>query len=144
MLRSGPNRRRRWIQRAASAACVAAAPGWLRAQVAEPTPATLAIPGPGSSVSLILELASKIGADRAESVALLLKFVSGGGIAIREILTVNAQFSAFGVPAAMQENLGGPQLVAMAAIEERVPLSIMVRVDLKDSVRQVEDRAGEH
>jgi NitT/TauT family transport system substrate-binding protein len=71
-----------------------------------------------------------------------LKFVSGGGVAIRDILSGNAEFGVFGVPAAMKENLAGPRLVALAAIEDRVLLSIMVRSDLKDKVRRIEDLRG--
>jgi NitT/TauT family transport system substrate-binding protein len=104
--------------------------------------AVLATPGPGSSVSAIPELAVKIGADRAEGLALRLKFIGGGGIAIREILSGNAHFGIFGVSAAMNENLRAPKLVALAAVEDRVPLSLMVRADLKGQVRKVSDLLG--
>jgi NitT/TauT family transport system substrate-binding protein len=73
---------------------------------------------------------------------LRLKFVTGGGVAIREIYNGNAQFGVFGVPAAMKENLEARRLVALAAIEDRVLLSLMVRSDLKDSVRRIEDLRG--
>jgi ABC-type nitrate/sulfonate/bicarbonate transport system substrate-binding protein len=101
----------------------------------------LATPGPGGSVSAIPELAVKIGADRAEGLALRLKFV-GGGIAIRDILSGNAQFGVIGISAAMNENLRAPKLVALAAVEDRVPLSLMVRADLKSQVRKVSDLFG--
>ncbi|OYU68459.1 MAG: hypothetical protein CFE45_42635, partial [Burkholderiales bacterium PBB5] len=104
--------------------------------------AVLATPGPGSSVSTIPELAVKLGADRAEGLALRLKFVGGGGIAIREVVSGNAQFGVFGISAAMNENLRGPRLVALAAVEDRVPLSLMVRADLKGQVRKVSDLLG--
>lgn len=102
----------------------------------------LAVPGPGSSVSAIPELALRIGADRAEGLALRLKFTGGGGIAIRELRSGNAAFGVFGITAAMYENLGGPRLVALAALEDRVPLALMVRAALKGSVRSVADLKG--
>lgn len=134
--------RRPLLKRGAALASALALPGLVAAQAGEPIDAVLATPGPASSVSFIPELAVKIGADRAEGVALRLMFVSGGGIAIREMLGGNAHFGVFGVPAAMKANLGGRDLVALAAIENRVLLSVMVRSDLKDSVRRVADLRG--
>jgi NitT/TauT family transport system substrate-binding protein len=134
--------RRSTIRQGAALALGLGLPHLLRAQAPEQPQAVLATPGPGSSVSLIPELALKIGADRAEGLALRLKFVSGGGVAIREMATGNADCAVFGVPAAMKENLDGPRLVALAAIEDRVLLSVMVRADLRDSVRRVEDLRG--
>lgn len=108
-------------------------------RAAEPLVAVLATPGPGSSVSAIPEIAQRIGADRAEGLALRLRFTSGGGIAIRELYSGNAQFGVFGLSAAMNENLSGPRLVALAAVEDRVPMTLLVRQDLKATVRQLSD-----
>ena len=91
--------------------CLAAAGAWALSwrfgalRAAELPPVVLATPGPGSSVSTIPELAVRIGADRAEGLALRLKFTGGGGIAIREILSGNAQFGVFGLSAAMNGRL---------------------------------------
>jgi NitT/TauT family transport system substrate-binding protein len=109
------------------------------AQNAVPLAATLVVPGPGSAVSAIPELAVRTGADRLEGLALRLKFVEGGGNAIRELYNGNAQFGVFGATAAMRENLGGARLVALAAIENRAPLALMVRADLVKLVRGVAD-----
>ena len=111
-------------------------------RAAEPLVAVLATPGPGSSVSAIPEIAQRIGADRAEGLALRLRFTGGGGIAIRELYSGNAQFGVFGFSAAMHENLAGPRLVALAAVEDRVPMTLLVRQDLKASVRTVPDLRG--
>lgn len=134
--------RRLLLKRAALAAATLWASADVRAQAAAATEVVLATPGPSSAVSLIPELAVRIGADRAEGLALRLKFVTGGGVAIREMSSGNAQFGVFGVPAAMKENLESRRLVALAAIEDRVLLSVMVRSDLKDKVRRVEDLRG--
>ncbi len=140
------DRRRAFLQAVravapATAAVVAAMGANVPAAAAPDAPidAVLATPGPASAVSMIPELAVKIGADRAEGVALRLKFVAGGGVAIRELASGNAQFGVFGLPAAMKENLAGPQLVALAAIEDRTLLSVMVRSDLRDRVHRIED-----
>ena len=136
--------RRRWL--AGAAACGAA--GLTAGQARSAAPATtlqaavLATPGPGSSVSAMAELAVRIGADQAEGLTLRLKFTGGGGIAIRELLSGNADFGIFGITAAMNENQQGRDLVALAAIEDQVPLTVMVRSDLKAQVRQVSDLAG--
>lgn len=135
--------RRQWLSLGAAWASV---PAWaLRpapALAAELTPVVLATPGPGSSVSAIPELALRIGADKAEGLALRLKFTGGGGVAIREILSGNAQFGVFGLSAAMHENLAGPRLVALAAVEDRAPLCLLVRTALKASVQKVADLRG--
>lgn len=131
--------RRSLLSRGAAAACALALPA-LHAQEGESV--ALAVPGPGSSVSAIPELALRLGADRAEGLALRLKFTGGGGVAIRELRNGNAAFGVFGLTAAMHENLSGPHLVGLAALEDRVPLSLMVRAALKGSVRRVADLKG--
>jgi len=132
---------RRWWQGVAVGLLAVAAGTW--AQPAKTLrEVVLATPGPGSAVSLVPELAVRIGADRAEGLALRLSLVSGGGVAIRELNNGNAQFAVFGLPAAMNENLAGPHLVALAALEQQTLLSLMVRADLKPTVRRVEDLRG--
>jgi len=123
-------------------ASLSAFPDIARSQASDLMDLVLATPGPGSSVSTIPELAVKIGADSAEGVALRLKFVGGGGIAIRELLNGNVQFGVFGATAAMNENLHEPRLVALSAVENRAPLSLMVRSNLKGQVRKIEDLRG--
>lgn len=53
-------------------------------------------PGPGSSVALPLELALKIGADRDTGVALHLKFVGRGDIALQDIDSGDADSGCWG------------------------------------------------
>lgn len=132
-------RRRQCLQGAATGWVAAAVPA---ARAADRPVAVLATPGPGSSVSLVPELAQKIGADRAEGLQLRLRFTGGGGIAIRELYSGNAQFGVFGLSAAMNENLDGLRLVAIAAVEDRVPMTLLVRQDLKAAVREVADLRG--
>lgn len=103
---------------------------------------TLSVPGPRDSVSIPLEVAVKIGADRAEGVSLRLRFVGGGGVAIEDLNSGNAGFGVFGVPAAMKDNLKQPGLVALAAINDLPLYTLMVRNDLRDKIKRVADLKG--
>jgi NitT/TauT family transport system substrate-binding protein len=103
---------------------------------------TLSVPGPGGSVSLVPELAVKIGADKAEGLSLRLKFVDGGGIAIMDLNTGNSNFAVFGLPAAMHANLSESRLVALAAIDDLPLYTLMVRADLRGKVKRIEDLKG--
>ncbi len=113
------------------------------APAADETELVLSVPGPGNTVSLPLELAVRLGFDRAEGIALRLRFVGGGGVSLQDLSNGNAAYGVFGVPAAMNHNLKGmPLVVALAAID-RLPLyALMVRNDLRNSVRSVADLRG--
>jgi NitT/TauT family transport system substrate-binding protein len=103
----------------------------------------VSVPGPGNSVSMPLELAARLGLDRAEGIALRLRFVGGGGVALKELLTGNAEFAVFGLPAAMDHNLGaGPRIVALAAVDDLPLYTLMVRADLRAGVKRVQDLRG--
>ena len=98
----GKDRVRHWLIAAlACGLCVTSVtPGW--GQSLNFGPITLSVPS--GSVAFPLELAKKIGADRAEGLELRLKFVNGGGVAISDLATGNAEFGVFGLPAAMLYN----------------------------------------
>ena len=112
------------------------------AQTAAATPVTLSVPGPGNSVSTPLEFAVKLGLDRAEGLALRLRFVGGGGVAIKELLSGNTDFGVFGLPAAMGTNVGERRLVALAALDDLPLYTLMVRADLAGSIKSVADLKG--
>jgi NitT/TauT family transport system substrate-binding protein len=135
-------KRRELLWRGAVLAAMAAPVSGVRGGAGEDRTVTLVVPGPGSAVSAIPELAVGTAADRAEGLDVRLKFVEGGGIAIREIYGGNAQFGVFGATAAMRENLDGQRLVALAAIENRALLALEVREDLRGVVRTVGDLRG--
>jgi NitT/TauT family transport system substrate-binding protein len=117
-------------------------PGVARSQAAAPIPVALSVPGPGNSISTPLELAAKLGFDRAEGIALRLRFVSGGGVAIKDLLSGNAEFGVFGLPAAMSANGERIRLVALAALDDLPLYSLMVRADLAGSIKSVADLKG--
>lgn len=103
----------------------------------------MVVPGPRTSVSLPLELAQRLGLDREANVALRLSFVGGGGVAIQEMRAGNAEFAVFGLPAMVRANLlGGAPLAALAAVDDLPLYTLVVRSDLRGSVRSVRDLAG--
>ena len=105
--------------------------------------AVLAVPGPGNSVSLPLELAVKLGLDRVAGLPLRLKFVGGGSVAIQDMRNDNAEFGVFGLPALVRANLqGGTRLVALAAIDDLPLYTLVVRADLRNQVRKLADLTG--
>lgn len=115
----------------------------LGAHVANETSAALAVPGPRNSVSLPLELAQRLGLDRTAGLPLRLAFVGGGGVAIQELRARNVEFAVFGLPTLLRANLlGGPRMVALAAIADLPLYTLVVRSDLRGSVRRVADLAG--
>ena len=105
-------------------------------------PIRVSTPGPGSTVCLPLELAVRIGADRAEGVQLRLKFVDGGGVSLRDLGNSDADFGVFGFTAAMQAHLQDPRIIAIAATDDRAPWIMMVRRELRDAIRSPADLAG--
>jgi len=113
------------------------------ARARTPRAAALAVPGPRNSVSLPLELAQRLGLDRDAGLPLRLSFVGGGGVAIQELRVRNVEFAVFGMPAMLRANLtGGPHMVALAAIDDLPLYTLVVRADLRGSIRRVRDLAG--
>lgn len=120
--------------------CTAAAiawPGLARAQDGDEV--RLSVPGPGGTISDPLVLATRLGLDRAAGVSLRLRFVSGGGVSIKDLETGNAEFAVFGLPAAALARAQGLPLVTLAAIDDLPLYSLVVRQDLVDRVRTVAD-----
>ena len=141
-LGTGGIARRDLLRAVGGMAAAVALPHAVFAQTAAGTPVTLSVPGPGNSVSTPLELAVKLGLDRAEGITLRLRFVGGGGVAIKDLLSGNAEFGVFGLPAAMGSNVGQPRLVALAALDDLPLYTLMVRADLAGSIKSVADLKG--
>lgn len=106
------------------------------------TPVSISLPGPGSTVSLPLEIAVKIGADRAEGLQVRPRYIPGGGVALRELQSGNADFGMFGLPAAMLMHLTDPRIVTLAAVDDLPLYVLMVRSDLRPKVARIEDLKG--
>lgn len=117
-------------------------PTCAQSQAAKIQDVRIALPGPGSAVSLPLELAVSLGLDRVEGLNMRLKFVAGGGVAINDIQAADVDFGIFGLPAAMLAHLKDNRLVALAPVEDLALWVMMVRSDLRNSVRKIADLRG--
>jgi NitT/TauT family transport system substrate-binding protein len=112
------------------------------ARVRAQTPLVIGVPGPGSTVSLPVEVLVKRGFDRAEGLAVRPRFVGGGGVVLRDLADGNADYGVFGLPAAMNQNLRGARYVALAAIDDLPLYTLVVRADLRGAIRRIEDLRG--
>jgi NitT/TauT family transport system substrate-binding protein len=102
---------------------------------------TVAYPGPLNIPLLPLDLAAKIGADRAEGIVLVARHVSGG-VALRDLETRNVDFAVPGVPAAMSARARGDDVVVIAPLNDLPVYVLAVRSELKGQVRRPRDLAG--
>jgi NitT/TauT family transport system substrate-binding protein len=115
-----------------------------------PTPAqanvktvTVSLPGPSGGISIPFDLASALGLDVAEGVKTRLRYVGGGGLVIQDLDTGNAEYGAFGLPAAMAANAKGPERLVGIAAYDNLPLySLLVRSDRSTSIRRIADLKG--
>ncbi len=104
---------------------------------------TVSLPGPLGGISFPFDLASALGLDVAEGVKMRLKFVAGGGLVIQDLDTGNADYGAFGLPAAVAANANGPdRLVAIAAYDNLPLYRLLARADLRGSIRRISDLKG--
>lgn len=125
--------------------CLALCLAWFAAGAAlaeETLRINVTVPGPGAASYLPVELITKIGADRAEGAEVKVKFVPGGGVAIEDLLSNNADFSVLGLPAAMSARLKDPRIIALAAVNDLPLYVLLVRQGLHGKVRTVADLKG--
>jgi len=98
-------------------------------------------PGPGNLTYLPVDLISRIGADRAEGITVMVRH-AGGGVALRDLTSLNADFAVAGLPAAMSLRANGGTVTAISSVSGDPLFVLMVRVGLKGSVRKVADLRG--
>lgn len=103
---------------------------------------TVAYPGPHNISYLPLDLITKIGADTAEGIRFMPRHTGGGGAALQQLQTRNADFAVAGVPAAMSAKANGNDVVVIAAIDDLPVFALTVRSDLKAVVKRPRDLAG--
>lgn len=102
----------------------------------------VSVPGPRNLTYLPIDLITKIGADKAEGAAVKVNYFGGGGIALQELMTRNADFAVAGLPAAMSQRANGNAVVALAAVSGAPLFVLMVRADLAGKVKTVADLKG--
>lgn len=103
---------------------------------------SVSYPGPYNVSYLPLDLAPKIGADKAEGVQLVLKPVGGGGAALQQLQNRNVDFAVAGLPAAMSAKANGNDVMAIGAVGDLPLFVLTVRSDLKGQVKRPRDLAG--
>lgn len=109
---------------------------------ADALPVTVSLPGPGSTVSLPLELAISLGYDRTEGIAIRPKYILGGSAPVRDLQSGLADFAMHGMPAAMLNHLQDERYVTLMPIDDQPQYVLMVRSGLKGKVRSPRDLAG--
>ncbi len=117
--------------------------GLAAAAGAEPlTKLVLSFPGPRNISYLPLDVAPRIGADRAEGAQLEILHTGGGAVALGNLLNRNADFAVAGLPAAMSQRTNGDRVVAIAPVNDAPLFILMVRSDLKGKIKRIADLKG--
>lgn len=99
-------------------------------------------PGPRNLSYLPIDLIPAIGADKEEGVELNILRTGGGGVALNNLVTRNADFAVAGVPAAMSLRANGGDVVVIAPVDDAPLFVLMVRAELKDEVKRIADLRG--
>lgn len=105
-------------------------------------PLVVSTPGPGATAALPIAVAARIGADRAEGLALQIRYTAGGAVALDELLSGDADVGVFALPTAVMGHLTDPRTVAIAVTADAAPWALVVRAGLDDAVRHVGDLRG--
>ncbi|MBF0340677.1 MAG: ABC transporter substrate-binding protein [Magnetococcales bacterium] len=99
----------------------------------------VSVVGPGNLSYMPMDLLPRIGADREEGLEVQIRHVGGGGMAIKEMISRNSDFSVAGFPALMSLKAHGGDLVGVAAIADSPQFVLMVRKGLEGQVRRIAD-----
>lgn len=102
----------------------------------------ISAPGPRNISYLPVDLIPALGIDREEGVALQILHTGGGGVALNNLMTRNADFAVAGFPAAMSLKVNGGDVVGIAAVNDAPLFVLMVRSGLKGKVKRIADLKG--
>lgn len=103
---------------------------------------TVSAPGPRNISYLPVDLIPAIGVDKEEGIHLNILHTGGGGVALNNLMTKNADFAVAGVPAALSLKANGGDVVVIAPVNDAPLFVLMVRSGLKDKVRKIADLKG--
>ena len=112
------------------------------AQFSDPQTIVVSTPGPHNISYLPIDLIPVIGADKIENVRLRIIHTGGGSVAMKNMTQRNADFAVAGVPAAMSLRAHGSDVVVIAPVDDAPLFVLMVRADLKDSIKRIADLKG--
>ena len=116
--------------------------GILPALAQTPQRIVVSAPGPRNISYLPVDLIPKIGADAAEGASLRIIHTGGGGVALKNLASRNADFAVVGEPAQMSMKLSGGDVVTISAVNDAPLFVLMVRADLKGRVNRIADLRG--
>lgn len=102
----------------------------------------VSVVGPRNLSYLPMDLIPLIDADVVEGLEVQLKHVEGGGLAIKELISRNSDFTVVGFPAIMSLKTHGGELVGVAAVSALPQFALMVRMALRDQVKRISDLKG--
>lgn len=102
----------------------------------------ISVVGPRNLSFLPIDLIPAIGADRDEGIEVQLRHVEGGGLAIKELVSRNSDFTAVGFPALMSLKANGGDLVSVAALSDATQFVLMVRKSLEHEITRIADLKG--
>ncbi|MEI6413417.1 MAG: ABC transporter substrate-binding protein, partial [Pseudomonadota bacterium] len=77
-----------------------------------------------------------------EGLELRLKHVEGGGLAVKDTISHNSDFSVVGFPAIMSLKAHGGDLVGVAAVSDVPQFVLIVRAALRDQIKRIADLKG--
>lgn len=101
------------------------------------------IPGPHSLLFAPIELIPALGIDRALGASLSIRYLPSGVRSLEDVMAGNAHFAgvAFSVLPRFFEK--GQHAVAVTPLSGQAPsIGVVVRMDLKDSIRKIQDLKG--
>jgi NitT/TauT family transport system substrate-binding protein len=103
---------------------------------------TLATPGSGNLEYLPADLITKIGADRAEGVELVVHNFAGGPLALKDMVAGNSDFAFAGLPAHANLRASGLPITSLGVLNQTATFVLMVRSDLKLQIKTPADLKG--
>jgi NitT/TauT family transport system substrate-binding protein len=131
---------RRQVLKAIAAALALA--GWQRSH-AESDTIRINIPGPLLMPFFPIELIPRLGIDRHLGFNLGIRYHPTGVLALEDMLAGNADFAGAGFPVLPKFMEQGRQVVAIGRLSSGAPpYAIIVRADLADKIRSIEDLRG--
>ncbi len=97
----------------------------------------ISAPGPRNLSYLPIDLIPAIGADKEQGASLQILHSGGGGVALNNLMTRNADFAVAGVPAAMSLRANGGDVIVIAPVDDTPLFVLMVRSGLKGKVTRI-------
>jgi len=110
--------------------------------VAHAQTVVLAVPGPGNLPFLPVYLAKAIEADHAEGLELKLRYLNGGPLAMRDLMSNNCDFAVIGLPAIAEARADNMSVIAIGQLSQSAMFVLLLRAELKGQVHSIAELKG--